>query len=625
MENGFLFQAIIYLLAAVVCVPLAKKIGMGSVLGYLLAGIIIGPYVFGFIGEEGEDIMHFAEFGVVMMLFLIGLELEPSKLWKMRQMITRVGLSQVLVTTLAFFGILYFMGLGWRQALAISTSLALSSTAITLQSLKEKDQMNSSAGRNSFAVLLMQDIAVIPILAVLPLIALAATSDVDLDHMSPIAQFPGWLQTLFVFGAVILVIVSGRYFIIPMLKLVAKTRLRELFVAGALLIVLGIAFLMEMVGLSPALGTFLGGVILANSQFKHELESDLEPFKGLLLGLFFIAVGASINFGLIGENALMVFAATLSILLIKSLILFGIGKVNKISTDQTLIFALGLSQVGEFAFVTFSFATELNIINAKTTEILMAVTAISMTFTPLLLLFNERLLLPYIGTKEKEEKPHDEMDESNKVILAGFSNYGSTVGRFLRANGIKPTILDSDSDRVNLLRKMGFEVFYGDVTRADLLEMAGAREATILISAIRNPETNYRLVTMVKKHFPNLELMVRAKDKREALELLDLEVPHIYMQNLESAVRMGKDVLIKMGFRAHTVHRLAQDFIKYDEDSLVELAKVKNDKKAFISTVRKSIEMQENLLSFELNKRFSLNDHAWDSDTIKEGEEKNKE
>ena len=303
MENGFLFQAIIYLSAAVVCVPLAKKIGMGSVLGYLLAGIIIGPYVFGFIGEEGEDIMHFAEFGVVMMLFLIGLELEPSKLWKMRQMITRVGLSQVLVTTLVFFGILYFMGLGWRQALTISTSLALSSTAITLQSLKEKDQMNSAAGRNSFAVLLMQDIAVIPILAVLPLIALAATSDVDVDHMSPIAQFSGWLQTLLVFGAVILVVVSGRYAIIPMLKLVAKTRLRELFVAGALLIVLGIAFLMEMVGLSPALGTFLGGVILANSQFKHELESDLEPFKGLLLGLFFIAVGASINFGLIGENA----------------------------------------------------------------------------------------------------------------------------------------------------------------------------------------------------------------------------------------------------------------------------------------------------------------------------------
>jgi len=624
MENGFLFQAIIYLSAAVVCVPLAKKIGMGSVLGYLLAGIIIGPYLFGFIGEEGEDIMHFAEFGVVMMLFLIGLELEPAKLWKMRQMITRVGLSQVLITTLVFFGILYFMGTGWRQSLAISTSLALSSTAITLQSLKEKDQMNSSAGRNSFAVLLMQDIAVIPILAVLPLIALAATSDVDIDHMSPIAQFPGWLQTLLVFGAVILVVVSGRYIIIPMLRLIAKTRLRELFVGGALLVVLGIAFLMELVGLSPALGTFLGGVILANSQFKHELESDLEPFKGLLLGLFFIAVGASINFGLIGENALMVFAATLSILLVKSLILFGIGKMNKISTDQNLIFAFGLSQVGEFAFVTFSFATELNILNSKTTEILMAVTALSMTFTPLLLLFNERLLLPYIGTKKKEEKPHDEMEESNKVILAGFSHYGSTVGRFLRANGINATILDSDSDRVNLLRKMGFEVYYGDVTRVDLLEMAGARDAKILISAIRNPETNYHLVTMVKKHFPNLELMVRAQDRMEAFELMELKVPHIYMQNLESAVRMGKDVLIKMGFRAHTVHRLAQDFIKYDEDSLVELAKVKNDKKAFISTVRKAIEMQENLLSFELNRRFSLNDHAWDSETIKEGEEETK-
>jgi CPA2 family monovalent cation:H+ antiporter-2 len=625
MENGFLFQAIIYLSAAVVCVPLAKKLGMGSVLGYLLAGIIIGPYIFGFIGEEGEDIMHFAEFGVVMMLFLIGLELEPSKLWKMKQMITKVGLSQVLLTTIIFFGILYFIGTGWRQSLAISTSLALSSTAITLQSLKEKDQMNTAAGRNSFAVLLMQDIAVIPILAILPLIALATTSEVDTEHMSPIAQFPGWLQTVLVFGAVFLIVVAGRYVIIPMLSLVAKTRLRELFVGGALLVVLGIAFLMEMVGLSPALGTFLGGVVLANSKFKHELESDLEPFKGLLLGLFFIAVGASINFGLISENALMVFAIALSVLLIKSLVLLGIGKVNKISTDQNLIFALGLSQVGEFAFVTFSFATELHIMNAKTTEIFMAVTAISMTFTPLLLLLNERLLLPYIGTKEKDDKPHDEMEESNKVILAGFSNYGSTVGRFLRANGIKATILDNDSDRVDLLRKMGFEVYYGDVTRVDLLEMAGAGEAKILISAIRNPETNYQLVSLIKKHFPNLELMVRAKDKLEAIELKDLEVSHVYVQNLESAVKLGKDVLIKLGFRAHTVHVLGQNFIKYDEDSLEELVKVKHDKKTLISTMKKSIEMQENLVSFELNRRFSVNDHAWDSETQRKGQEKNKE
>ena len=625
MGNGFLFQAIIYLSAAVVCVPLAKKAGMGSVLGYLLAGIIIGPYLFGFIGEEGEDIMHFAEFGVVMMLFLIGLELEPSKLWKMRQMITRVGLSQVLLTTLLFFGVLQFLGVDWRQSLAISTSLALSSTAIALQSLKEKNLMNASAGRNSFAVLLMQDIAVIPILAILPLVALAATSDIDVSHMSPIAQFPGWLQTTMVLGAVILVVVLGRYAMVPMLRLVAKTRLRELFVSGALLIVLGIAFLMELVGLSPALGTFLGGVVLANSEFKHELESDLEPFKGLLLGLFFIAVGASINFGLIRENAIMVFAATLSILAIKSLLLFGIGKINKISTDQNLIFSLGLSQVGEFAFVTFSFAAQLNILDANTTEILMAVTALSMTFTPVLLLLNERLLLPYLGTKKKEEKPHDEMEESNKVILAGFSHYGSTVGRFLRANGIKATILDNDSDRVDLLRKMGFEVYYGDVTRVDLLEMAGARDAKILISAIRDPQTNYHLVEMVQKHFPHLELMVRAQNRIDAYELMEMKVPHIYRQNLESAVRMGKDVLIKMGFRAHTVQRLAQSFIKYDESGLTELVKVKNDKNAYISTVKKAVEMQENLLSFELNRRFSLNDHAWDSDSIKEGLEKAKE
>jgi CPA2 family monovalent cation:H+ antiporter-2 len=617
MENSFLFQAIIYLAAAIICVPIAKKLGMGSVLGYLLAGIIIGPYVLEFIGEEGEDIMHFAEFGVVMMLFLIGLELEPAKLWQMRAMITRIGLSQVLLTTAAFFGIMIGFGFSWQISLAVSMSLSLSSTAIVLQSLKEKNQLDSAAGKNSFAVLLMQDIAVIPMLAIIPLLAVAGDALSSDHHGSPIEQFAGWIQTLFVIGAVGLVVLLGRYAFVPILRIIARTRLRELFVASALLIVVGIAFLMETVGLSPALGTFLAGVVLANSEFKHELESDLDPFKGLLLGLFFIAVGASINFGLIGENAGMIISITLGILLIKTLILLGIGKYAKLSLDQNLIFAIGLSQVGEFSFVTYSFASQLQILDKQTNDILMAITAISMTVTPLLILLNEKLVLPRVGTLEKEEKEADTVEEKHSVIIVGFSHFGSTIGRFLRANGVKATILDNDSDRVDLLRKMGFKVYYGDATRADLLESAGAHDAKILISAIDSPETNYLLVETVKKHFPNLELMIRAKNRVDAFELMEMEVPNIYREHLDTSVRLGRDVLTKLGFRSHTVHRLGQSFLKYDESALSELVKVKHNQKEYISAVRKQIEMQEELLSSELHRKFTLNDHAWDSEVMK--------
>jgi CPA2 family monovalent cation:H+ antiporter-2 len=356
---------------------------------------------------------------------------------------------------------------------------------------------------------------------------------------------------------------------------------------------------------------------LANSEFKHELESDLDPFKGLLLGLFFIAVGASINFGLIGENAGMIISITLGILLIKTLILIGIGKYAKLSLDQNLIFAIGLSQVGEFSFVTYSFASQLQILDKPTTEMLMAITAISMTVTPLLILLNEKLILPRVGTLEKEEKEADTVEEKHSVIIVGFSHFGSTIGRFLRANGVKATILDNDSDRVNLLRKMGFKVYYGDATRADLLEAAGAHDAKILISAIDSPETNYLLVETVSKHFPNLEMMIRAKNRVDAFELMEMDVPNIYREHLDTSIRLGKDVLTKLGFRSHTVHRLGQSFLKYDESALSELVKVKHDQKEYISAVRRQIEMQEALLSSELHRKFTLNDHAWDSEVMK--------
>ncbi len=619
--DGFLFSAIIYILAAIICVPIAKRLGMGSVLGYLIAGILVGPYGFEFIKDEtqGQDIMHSTEFGVVMMLFLIGLELEPKNLWKMRDLILRVGLSQVLVTSGLIFGLGVILGVDWRVSLAAGFSMALSSTAIVLQSLKEKNQLDSPSGKMSFGVLLMQDIAVIPILAILPLLAVATSESGGVDHGGFLGQQPGWVQTLMIFGAIGVVVLLGRFGFGPLLNWVSKTRLRELFTASALLIVVGIAFLMELVGLSPALGTFLAGVILANSPYKHALESDLDPFKGLLLGLFFMAVGATINFNLIFSDAGTVFSLTLGVMALKALVLAAIGRVKKLSLGENLGFSIGLAQVSEFSFVTYAFALQLGILATTTSDLLMAITALSMTITPILSLVLDKVLLPVLEKRnEKPKREADAIEERNKVILVGFSHFGSTMGRFLRANGVEATVMDYNPDQVDLLRKMGFKVYFGDATRLDLLHAAGAENAKILISAINSTETNKKLVELCREHFPHLELMILAKNRYEAFELMEMGIENIYREHLDTSIRMGQEALQKLGFRAYTVQRLATQFRKYDEDSLKILAQYKNNQAEYISKVRKQIEIQETLLSGELSKKFSLNDHAWDSEQMKE-------
>ena len=615
--EGFLPQAVVYILAAIICVPIAKRLGMGSVLGYLIAGIAIGPYLLGFL-SEGEDIMHKAEFGVVMMLFLIGLELEPKNLWKMRDLILGIGLSQVVISSVLVFGVSIFLGFSWQISLTIGLSMALSSTAIVLQSLKEKNQMESPTGKLSFGVLLMQDIAVIPILAVLPLLVVAGgNAGGEAESHGLIDNFPGWAQTLFIFGAIGLVVLLGRFAFGPLLNLVSKTRLRELFTASALLIVVGIALLMELVGLSPALGTFLAGVVLANSPYKHALESDLDPFKGILLGLFFMAVGATINFNLIATNASIIISATLGVIALKTLILFIIGKQKRLSNSQNLSFAVGLSQVGEFSFVTYAFALQLGIFDGEISDFLMAITALSMTVTPLLMVFLDKVLLPKMDRVKEDHKEMDEIEIKRNVILLGFSHFGSTLGRFLRANGIEATVLDYNPDQVDFLRKMGFKVYFGDATRLDLLQAAGAEEADIIISAIKDTETNIKLVELCKKHFPRIEIMVRAKNRVDAYELLEMGVENIYREHLDTSIRMGEDVLKKLGFRSHTVHRLAQNFREYDESAMKVLVNYKNDEKEYISKVRLQIESQEALLSGELARKFSLNDQAWDSEVMK--------
>jgi len=618
MEGGFLLQSIIYLGAAVLCVPLARKLGLGSVLGYLLAGILIGPFVLGFVGAEGKDIMHFAEFGVVVMLFLIGLELDPARLWKLRTQIFGVGFAQVAVTTLLFFLAGLLLRYPWQSALAVSLALAMSSTAIVLQSLKESGRLDSAAGRYGFSVLLFQDVSVIPILALLPLLVFHPVSATTAPGHGILAPYPGWLQTLMVLGAVSLVVAIGRFAIVPFLRFVARARLRELFTASALLIVVAIAYVMELVGLSPALGTFLAGVILANSEFKHELESDLDPFKGLLLGLFFVAVGASINFHLLVESPVTILTLTLAITIVKALVIFGIGRVARLSADQNAYFALSLSQVGEFAFVLLSLIGQLNILSTADTGVMMAVTALSMTTTPLFLIVHDRFMVPRFGTRSTPDTQADTIEERNQVIIAGFSHFGSTIGRFLRANGVQATILDNDSDRVDLLRKMGFRVYYGDATRVELLESAGAEQARILVVAIDDPDTVFGLVRNIQRHFPHLVLMTRSRNRFDAYELLDLGVENIYREHLDTSIRLGVDVLKKLGHRSYAATRSGQKFREYDEAAMRTLASHRKDTKQYIMNVRQQIEQQEELLRNDRSHDPSTGDHAWDSEFMRE-------
>jgi len=613
----FLSQALIYLAAAVVCVPVAKRLGMGSVLGYLLAGIVIGPFVLGLIGEEGQDIMHFAEFGVVMMLFLIGLELEPAQFWRLRRSILGLGSIQLGLTAVILFPVFILTGFAWQASLAVSLSLAMSSTAITLQTLKEKGLSQTSAGQASFSVLLFQDIAVIPMLAILPLLATHATASAG--HATFIDQFPGWVQTLALFLAVGIIYLAGRYLIVPLLRLIARTQLRELFTASSLFLVVAIASLMQLVGLSPALGAFLAGVVLANSEYRHELESDIQPFKGLLLGLFFIGVGASINFGLILTRPGTIFMLVAGIMLVKSLVLFLSGRIFRLKTDQNLLYTFALSQVGEFAFVLLSFTGQLGILSAEWMGILMAATAITMTITPFLLLLNERVIDPRFGVTEKpEERAADAVEERNKVIIAGFGHFGSTIGRFLRANGVEATILDNDSERVELLRRMGFKVYYGDATRTDLLESAGAGEATILVAAIDDPDANLSLVHSVKKHFPHLRIMVRARNRMDAYVLIENGLSDIYRESLHTSIALGVDVLAGLGYRRYTAVRQGQKFLRYDEKAMAGMAAMRNDMKQYIIKARENFRMQEELLSRDLHQDLAGNDHSWDSETIRE-------
>lgn len=621
MTGSILFEAIVFLTGAIICVSIAKRLGLSSVIGYLLAGVLIGPYVLGFIGNEGEDILHFAEFGVVMMLFLIGLEIEPKNFWNMRKTILGMGCLQVAGTMLLSYILFTLLGFEWKVALVISMAVALSSTAIAMQTIKEKGLMDTTFGTSSFSILLFQDLIVIVMLGTLPLLAnseVISSVDNHKEHVNLLDNLPMGFQTLAIILSVVLIIVAGKYLIVPMLRKVAKTGVRELLIAAAFLIVFAISFLMEYVGLSPALGAFLGGVVLSNSEFKHELESTLEPFKNLLLGLFFMAVGASINFILIAKSPLTIGGILLTIVVLKAIVLFVTGHVFKLKLDQKLLLTFGLAQIGEFAFVLLSFAFGLNILDQDQMDMMLVITALTMSLTPIISIINERLILPRIGTKETIQRPMDHIAKSQNIILVGFGHFGSTVGRFLRSHGVEATILDQDSNRVDFLRKMGFEVYYGDATRIDLLESAGIAEAKILICAIDNPSVTKQVTKMVKDKYPHVELMIRAKNRYDAYDLLNLGMENIYRESLETSLTMAKDVLSKMGFKKHNLHTQVDNFIKYDEEIMRRLAKEpKRGDDNYIFMARQELEQQEKVLNEDFKRGIVEYDEQGNSEDIR--------
>jgi CPA2 family monovalent cation:H+ antiporter-2 len=580
----FLFQATIYLGAAVIAVPLAARLGLGSVLGYLSAGIMIGP-VLGLVGSESKDIQHFAEFGVVMMLFLIGLELEPRALWDMRRRLIGLGGLQIVLTTGGIMGGAMLLGFDAATSLAVGLIFALSSTAIVLQTLDEKGLMRTSGGRSVFSVLLTQDIAVIPILALLPLLVIANPLVMAPDG-SLIRQFephgkdaafslvdglPGWGVTLVTLGAVVAIILVGVFLTRPIFRYIHHARLREMYTALALLMVTSIAVLMSMVGLSPALGTFLAGVVLANSEFRHELESDLAPFKGLLLGLFFITVGAGIDFDLLANQPAFILSATAMVIFIKGAVLFGLSFLFSIEGKDRWLFTLSLAQAGEFGFVLVSFSLQQGVLGVALSSTLLLIIALSMLVTPLLFIIYDRLSK---RLNEGETQAADEVDEKGTVIIAGIGRFGQIVNRLVQSAGFSTVVIDSDLAAVQMMRKFGFRGFFGDPTRPDLLNAAGLDEAHILVVAIDDRASTNKLVAYARKTHPDLHIIARARDRVHVYELYAAGANDIIRELFDGSLRAGRYALENLGLSEFEAAEAEQTFFQHDRAAVRELAEL---------------------------------------------------
>jgi len=601
--QGLLIQALVYLAAGVVSVPIAKRLGLGSVLGYLIAGAVIGPFALSLVGQQA-DVMRFAEFGVVILLFLIGLEVRPALLWSMRKTIFGLGGAQVTATALAIGGAAMLLSLDWRTALAVGLVLAMSSTAIVLQTLDEKGLRQGPVGRAAFGVLLLQDLAVIPLFALLPLLAREPIRMIAAHDGNLVSELPAWAQALAVFGAVAVVVGIGRYLVRPVFRFIARAQLREIFTASALLIVIGVAALMQMVGLSPALGAFLAGVVLAESEFRRELEADIEPFRGLLLGLFFITVGASLDLGLVAREPLLLLGIVFGLMALKFIVMFGVARLFGAPTRGAAAVATALSQGGEFAFVLLTFTVGAGVIAPQLAALLTAAVAVSMALTPLAMIAYEQIAIAADAAIPPVKHPDPTFDDGEPdIIVAGFGRFGQIVQRLLAANGMRATTLDSDIEQIEVLRRFGRRVHYGDATRLDLLRAAGAERAKMLIVAIDDKEKATEMVETARQAFPNLTVVARAWDRPHAYDLLASGAHEVERETFEGALTLSRKALERLGYSAAKAKKAVDLFRSYDRKTFEQLRPLwRGDQETYVLASREAARTTERLLQEDLKR-----------------------
>jgi monovalent cation:proton antiporter-2 (CPA2) family protein len=598
--HSLLVQAMVYLAAGVVSVPIAKRLGLGSVLGYLIAGVLIGPFLMNLVGAPGE-VQRFAEFGVVILLFLIGLEVRPALLWKMRTLIFGLGSAQVVGTAALVAAASLAFGLDWRVGAAVGLILAMSSTAIVLQSLEEKGLRSGPVGEVSFGVLLFQDLAVIPLFALLPLLAPVGTiAPVPDQAPGLLAPLPGWARAFAQMAAVAVVVVGGRYLTRPMFRFIAAARLREIFTASALLLVVAVAALMELVGLSPALGAFLAGVVLAESEFRRELETDIEPFRGLLLGLFFITVGAGLDLMLVRRHALLILGLVVGLMALKAVAMYAAARLFRTPHRTALTTGVALAQGGEFAFVLLGFVLGARVMDAELARLLTAVVAVSMAATPLASAAYERLVLDRPETREEPERlPFDEGDPD--VIVAGFGRFGQIAARLLMANNFKVVLLDSSIEQIDVIRRFGWRVHYGDASRIDLLRTAGAEKARVLLVAVDDRDKALEIVEGAKQAFPQISIVARAWDRPHAFELLARGVDWAERETYESALNFGRHALERLGFTDRRALKAAVVFREHDNRLFrTQQASYGQGEEQYVSAVRASRDTFERLIQAEM-------------------------
>jgi monovalent cation:proton antiporter-2 (CPA2) family protein len=580
-NSDFLVQAAIYLASAIILVPIFKRLGLGSVLGYLIAGILIGPFALKLIADP-EHMLHFAEFGVVLMLFLIGLELESQKVWELRKLLFGLGGMQVTLTIALVTVIAHGLTFSWPEALIIGMGVAMSSTAIGLTALIEKKQLHTQGGQAAFATLLFQDLSVIPLFMLLAFIAPHKTA----------SGFDLWAvtQSIAVIAAIVL---ASKTILRPIMRIVAQTGIREVFVAFSLLLVIGVSLAMASVGLSMALGTFLAGVLLADSEYRYELRLDIEPVKGLLLGLFFISVGMTVDLALVANQPMLIFGFALLVVATKLLVLIGLGWFFHYPLRDKLLFGAAISQIGEFAFVIFGVALTQDSISRETYNILNAIVAVSMLVTPILLLLYDRFLMLQCG-----ERPQDAIPENNSVIIAGFGRFGQIVGRVLIAKGITPTLIDNDPNQVDLMREFGWRCYYGDASRLDVLEEAGIAEAKLLVIAVNDAAATLEMAKLVKERWPQVKMVVRARSRTDAFDLRDLDLNPV-RETFYSSLEAARQALVMIGENSSAAAKIIKQFEKHDIEQLETTRKIRHDRKALSSQMEQGRQDLKTLLEME--------------------------